>query len=220
MELFHDKFYKTDKLKLSVFIIILFHISGFIGLNTEYKHWFLNNTPLNLLVSSFLLLWNHNKLNSKIVLTVLFVIITGLLIEITGVKTGLVFGIYHYGKTFGLQISDVPVVIGLNWAMLCFSSSVIADKYINGLFKKAFIAGIIPLCIDFFIEHVCEKLDFWYWDKSIIPVQNFVSWFIFSFCFALIIIPALKNTENKFAPYFLSVQFVFFLLLNIFGTHI
>ncbi|MBC3540445.1 carotenoid biosynthesis protein [Rufibacter sediminis] len=205
----------VNKLQLSVGIICLFHVCGLIGFYTSYREWFLSNTPLNLVLATGLLLWNQQGLTLKLVLGVVAVFLVGLTAEIIGVATGKVFGGYHYGDAFGFKFMEVPLVIGMNWAALCFAAVAVVNQWAKPFLAKAAIAAAIPVSIDFLIEQVCEKFDFWYWDGHTPPLQNYLAWYVFSFLFAVVLIPLLKNSRNLFAPYFLLVQFVFFLLLNV-----
>lgn len=204
-----------NKFKLSIGIICLFHGCGLIGFYTPFRDWFLSNTPLNLILATALLLWNYQGLTIRIVIGMLVVFLIGLTAEIIGVRTGQIFGSYYYGNSFGLKFMEVPLVIGLNWAALCLAAATIVKNIARPFLLKVAIGAAIPVSIDYLIEQVCEKFDFWYWQGHVPPLQNFVSWYLFSFLFILGLIPLLKNATNRFAPYFLSVQFVFFLLLNL-----
>lgn len=208
----------SSKLKISVGIICLFHFCGLIGFHTPFRDWFLANTPLNLLLATLLLLLNHKGLTLKMLLVFFLIFMAGFAVEVVGVKTGLVFGSYYYGDAFGTKFLGVPFLIGMNWAALCFAAATVANKYIHAFWPRALVAAAIPVSIDFLIEQVCEEFDFWYWQNSQVPVQNFLSWYLFSFLFVLVLLPVLKKSENPFAPYFLSVQFVFFLVLTL--THL
>ncbi|GGK84673.1 carotenoid biosynthesis protein [Rufibacter glacialis] len=203
------------KLSLSIGIICLFHFCGLIGFYTPYREWFLGNTPLNLILATGLLFWNHQGLTAKMVLGTVAVFLVGLTAEIIGVATGKVFGAYHYGDAFGFKFREVPLVIGMNWAALCFAAAAVVNQWQKPYLVKAAVAAAIPVSIDFLIEKVCETFDFWYWHGGSPPLQNYLSWYLFSFLFALVLIPLLRNSRNRFAPYFLLVQFVFFLLLNL-----
>ena len=205
------------KLTLSVFILLLFHFCGLIGFHTVYRDWFLSNTPLNLVLATLLLLLNHQGLNLKMVLAFAGVFVAGFAIEVVGVKTGAVFGSYFYGNAFGPKFLGVPFVIGMNWAALCFAAATLANKYFNFFWLKASLAAAVPVSIDFLIEQVCETFDFWYWQNSQVPLQNFIAWYVCSFLFVMLLIPVLRSSRNLYAPYFLLVQFIFFLILNI--TH-
>ncbi len=212
-------FNKADyKLTLSVAILLLFHFCGLVGFHTVYRDWFLSNTPLNLVLATLLLLWNHKELNLKMLLAFAVVFVTGFAVEVVGVKTGSVFGSYYYGAAFGPKFLGVPFVIGMNWAALCFAAATLANQYFKLFWLKAFLAAAIPVSIDYLIEQVCETFDFWYWQKSQVPLQNFISWYVCSFLFVLLLLPVLRGSRNPLAPYFLLVQFLFFLILNL--THL
>ncbi|MCC9168819.1 carotenoid biosynthesis protein [Pontibacter harenae] len=209
---------KADqKLTISVGILLLFHFCGLIGFHSVYRDWFLSNTPLNLVLATSLLLLNHKELTLKMVLAFAAVFVSGFAVEVAGVKTGAVFGSYHYGDAFGPKLFGVPFVIGMNWAALCFASATLVNKYLKSYWLKAMVAAAVPVSIDFLIERVCEAFDFWYWENSQVPLQNFIAWYVCSFLFVLLLIPVLRDSKNPFAPYFLLVQFIFFLILNI--TH-
>ena len=209
---------KADhKLTVSVTILLLFHFCGLIGFHTMYRDWFLSNTPLNLVLATLLLLLNHKELNLKMLLAFAGVFVAGFAVEVVGIKTGTVFGSYSYGDAFGTKFLGVPFVIGMNWAALCFAAATLVNQYFKFFWLKAFLAAAAPVSIDFLIEQVCETFDFWYWQNSQVPFQNFISWYVCSFLFALMLIPVLRSSRNPFAPHFLLVQFIFFLILNI--TH-
>lgn len=204
----------NNKLIISIFFIILFHFSGLIGIQSSYREWFLSFTTLNLLLCTGLLFWNQENIQKKSILSFIVIFILGLIIEIIGVKTGQVFGVYKYGNTFGYKFMDVPFIIGLNWVSLCFSAVMLLKSLKINLILKSALTAFIPLSIDYFIEQVCEKLDFWYWENSVIPIQNFVSWYIFSFIFSIVFELTTQNSINKFSPYFLFVQLLFFVILS------
>jgi putative membrane protein len=209
---------KADyRIIVSIKILLLFHFCGLIGLHTEYRNWFLSHTPLNLILATLLLLINHQKLNLKLLLVLVTLFAAGFALEVVGVKTGAVFGSYYYGNTFGTKFLGVPLVIGMNWAALCLAAATLVNQLFKSFWLKALLAAAVPVSIDLLIELVCETFDFWYWQNSQVPLQNYVAWYVCSFFFVLLLISVLGNSKNPLAPYFLLVQFVFFLILNL--TH-
>jgi putative membrane protein len=46
--------------------------------------------------------------------------LTGILVEIMGVNTGLLFGDYQYGAVLSPRIKQVPWVIGINWFLVIY----------------------------------------------------------------------------------------------------
>lgn len=44
----------------------------------------------------------------------------GFAVEALGVTTGVIFGAYHYTDRMGPRLHEVPLVIGINWAIRPF----------------------------------------------------------------------------------------------------
>jgi putative membrane protein len=67
--------------------------------------------------------------------------------------------------------------------------------------------------LDLIIEQVAPLCNFWYWKNGIIPLQNYIAWFIISFLIALIVQKHLCSPKNKVAFSFYFIQLFFFLIL-------
>lgn len=61
------------------------------------------------------------------------VMLVTFLVEVIGVATGEVFGVYRYGEVLGWKLADVPVVIGFNWALIILAAAIISDRIIDGI---------------------------------------------------------------------------------------
>ncbi len=206
---------KDKRLFVSTIILVVVHVTGIIGLQTEYKNLFLMCTPINLLLSIGLLFWNHNDFSKSFFIFSALTFLIGYCVEVAGVKTGMIFGYYSYGKTLGFKILDVPVIIGINWLMLIYIVGVIFNKLnLPGFFKSFFGAATLTT-LDFFIEVVAIKYDFWKWLNYTPPLQNFVAWFIVSFLLLLIFNSMNFNKNNKLAQGLFIIQLVFFVTLSI-----
>ena len=68
--------------------------------------------------------------------------------------------------------------------------------------------------LDYLIEPVAIKLDFWFWKEGLIPAQNYVAWFIVAFILLLLYHIWIKQNQNRIAIILFSIQVVFFGLLN------
>jgi putative membrane protein len=207
-------FSEKQILNFSILAIFIVHFFGIIGIASEFRDWFLYFTPFTLIFSTFLLFINLYQISFKLISIFTIIYLLGFFVEVIGVKTGKIFGVYHYGEILGVKVLEVPLTIGMNWAALCFAAFIVVNKLPFNFISKISIAAFIPLSIDFFIEKVCEKLDFWYWEKDIVPFQNYLAWYIFSWIFIALFTVFLGETENKFAKYFLGIQFLFFFFLN------
>ena len=77
---------------ISTGVIWLVFCSGILGILFGNRELFLQLTPLNLLLCFVLMLINLNDFNKRVITTVVLVYVFGLIVEIVGVQTGLIFG--------------------------------------------------------------------------------------------------------------------------------
>jgi len=198
------------KKHLPIAIIVIFHVVGLVGfkVNPEY---FKQLTSVNLVLSVFLVLLMSNQSSIKFYGSFLFVAFAGYVLEVIGVKTGLIFGNYYYGNALGFKLFDVPLLIGINWAVLIYAISQFTkfdNKWINAL-----IGASLMTFLDFFIEQSASKFDFWYWQNDVIPIKNYVAWFVISFVLNIIVQKILAQKPNFTAKWFYVVQVCFFVIL-------
>jgi len=84
---------------IALFIALLFHTAGIIGiLFTPYKNWFIQNTPINLLLMAALLILTQPQKNWQFFYSMIVTCIAGIAAEIIGTNTSLLFGNYTYGN--------------------------------------------------------------------------------------------------------------------------
>jgi bisanhydrobacterioruberin hydratase len=106
----------------------------------------------------------------------IFVFLIGLMSEIIGVNTGILFGTYRYTDVLGSAIMKVPVIIAINWAFLIGGGIAISGKlFISKIGQVLFTVFIIVL-FDFIMEPVAVKLHYWDWSNNTIPLLNYVTW--------------------------------------------
>ena len=138
--------------------------------------------------------------------------------EIIGTNTGLIFGEYAYGRTLGFQVGHVPLIIGVNWLMLVYATAAVVNSVAEKqhfVIKAALSAGLMVF-LDFFIEPVAIRYDFWSWTDNIIPIQNYVAWFVIAFAL-LIVTHRIVLIKSKTAIALFIAQLLFFVSLNIIG---
>ncbi|RZL38806.1 MAG: carotenoid biosynthesis protein [Pedobacter sp.] len=201
--------------KLAVAIIVIFHLVGLLGfLIPVAQPYFLRLVPFHLLLMFAVIICSYNGDIKRLLLFVCGVFLCGFLVEVLGVKTGKIFGSYYYGTTLGFKIAAVPLLMGVNWVILIFSTGQMIKslKIRNGILASL-IGGLCLITFDFFLEPVAMKFDYWHWDWHEIPLQNFVAWFIVSvillkFYYAL----GLKQQKYIGTVMFLS-QLIFFVVL-------
>lgn len=207
---------ELSKDRVAIFFIMIFHIVGIIGLLGPYKDLVQGLTALHLLVCFGFLMWRQKDRSGKFILASTAIFVLGFSLEWIGVYTGFPFGNYAYGSGFGWRLDAIPVMIGLNWLLLIYSVSVLMNKLPLPVFLSALLGAIIMVGLDFLIEPIAPKLDFWYWHRGKIPSENYWGWFGYSFLLLIFYNMIGFKKENKVAYYYFGFQALFFILLNIF----
>jgi putative membrane protein len=223
---------KPQKNNIALFLAILFHVCGAIGIiYTPYKNWFIHNTPITLLLMTALLVFTQQEKNIAFSLFLVLCYVTGMVTEIIGVNTGYLFGKYEYGTVLGPKFYGVPLLIGINWFIAVFCSGNIVFRLNEWVYKKlpgealpsstvqlfsfAIDAALLTTFFDYLLEPAAMKLGLWKWlpDNSI-PVYNFGCWFVISTTL-LIAFRLLKfDKDNQFAIHLFIIQILFFLALQ------
>ena len=207
--------YASLKLKVSIIILIAFYISGVIGILTNNQTIdFLSLTPLNLLINAVLLFLNHEKGTIQQLIVFLIIAVVGFFIEAIGVNTGLIFGNYVYKTTLGWKFLETPLIIGVNWVLLTCSVVYSIDDKIKSKLGVAFASACLLVVLDILIEPVAIQYDFWSWNETIVPIKNYIAWFVISFIFCYTIAYYKGESKNNLAPYLLILQFMFFGIFN------
>ena len=216
---------------IPLFIAILFHFTGVLGiLFTPYKDWFIANTPLTLILMGILLAASQEKIEKGFVLFFLLAFVTGMVTEMIGVNTGILFGNYAYGTVMGPKLLGVPFLIGMNWFVIVFCCGSLMHKLNKEMLAKydapipvaiikwsVIIDGaVLATFFDWLMEPVAVKLGFWSWEGGVIPMLNYACWFGIS-AILLGVQQQLKiKAQNHFAIHLLIIQSLFFLSLRIF----
>jgi putative membrane protein len=223
-----------NKVLWSTGIALLIHSVGLLGMIWIDKYWFARMTPLNLLLMFLLITWSQpaKKISFFVFIAISFLV--GMISEMIGVHSGLLFGNYTYGSIMGLQVANVPLIIGLNWFVVLYSALAALHFLIDYFTKKnnlpkvssankpisimlIFGSALLAVIFDWVMEPVAVKLGFWTWaGDGQIPRLNYLSWF-FICTFLLSIFRILRiKPDNIFAVNLFLIQLMFFLFLRIF----
>lgn len=209
-----------NKINLLTFILLVFYLVGFLGMFL-YPHIFSKLTPYNMILTAILLFSAHPEKDFLFYINLVLVFMSAWFLEMIGVSTGSIFGNYKYGEALGLKISETPIIIGLNWVIVTYAGIYIANQI--GVYLKlklheilgALLSALSMVLLDLLIEPLAPRLDFWYWDLNLIPLQNYTAWFFFGFAFSYWMLKAglLKNNPMGVRVYL--VQLGFFGMLNL-----
>jgi len=174
---------------------------------------FLQLTPLNLLLTALIIGINdaQNRFSKVFLVTYLL----GFAIEVLGVNTGFPFGNYAYGSALGIKLLKTPLIIGLNWLILLYSTNAIAVRFGQTVVTKALVSAALMVTLDYLIEPVAISYDFWTWENGLPPFSNYAAWFIVAFIISAIWqMSRIKlNTRIAWAVY--AVELFFFGILNL-----
>lgn len=163
-------------------ILIILHTVGVVGLQTEYKDWFLALTPVNLIITYVIALLSvEKKLDVKFWIVFALAFVVGFGAEWIGVHTGYLFGDYEYGEGLGPKWLDIPLAIGMNWALLILVTRSLANRWVKNEWGRTFIASILMVVLDLWMEPVAPTLDYWEFVGGVAPMKNYLGWFVVSF---------------------------------------
>jgi len=205
---------KTYKSYLLYFLILVY-ISGSIGFIVN-PPFFSPFTPYTLLLTCLVFL-NHSSLADKKYLFAFFSIaFLGFIIEVIGVKTGLIFGKYSYGEGLGFKLLEVPLTISINWAMLIFAGIRIVSSIFASKITSLFVAALLVTLIDLLIEQVAPKLDFWQFKGGLPGLHNYLGWVGVAFFTSYFFYPTIIKGNRSVSLIILILQIIFFTSLFIF----
>lgn len=227
-------FFGLSKVQTAGYLALLFHTIGFIGIVFFNNPFFVQTTSINLLLMFLLLVYTQPNKNKFFYLFIVISFIVGILVELIGTKTGLLFGDYSYGNVLGLSFSGVPFIIGINWFVVIYCCGItmstllakISDKFDSVQLTESptiktaslIIDGAsVAVFFDWLMEPVAVKLGYWKWSGSgEIPLFNYVCWFAISTGLLFLFNRMGFEKRNKFAVNLLLIQAMFFLLLRTF----
>lgn len=202
--------HSSNRVRIIIGILLLFHIIG-VGIMILYPEG-AKLSYLNLLLTGFLLFISE-KNYLKTTATFLIILVGGFAVEYIGVHTGLLFGNYGYGAALGPKFGEIPLVIGVNWFCIVLASCALLYPLKINIVLKAILAGALCTGMDFLIEPVAIKLDFWHWENGVIPVSNYLCWFGFASFFSFVYFK-LGKSRNKPAQSLYFIWVLFFSILN------
>ncbi|MEA1650214.1 carotenoid biosynthesis protein [Nitrospirillum sp. BR 11164] len=114
-------------------------------------------------------------------------------LEETGVRTGLVYGRYHYGDLLGAKLGHVPVLIPLAWFMMIYPAWVVALALLRGLDLRrpagiaalALTAALVMTGWDMVMDPSMAAAGNWVWEDGGpyfgVPLRNYAGWVLTTF---------------------------------------
>ena len=115
------------------------------------------------------------------------------LLEEVGVRTGWIYGAYHYSEMLGPKLGHVPVLIPLAWFMMIYPSWIVArglTRGVNitgaaGLIAQAGIAAMVMTAWDTVMDPGMSAAGNWTWEHGGsyfgVPLHNYLGWLLTTF---------------------------------------
>ena len=162
---------------------------------------------------TFTVLHAVSRLGWKQALTLIALcFLISLLFECIGVKTGRVYGPYHYSNQLGPKfLGLVPYLIPLAWFMMMYPAYLMAhwltprrhSRLLQGV-CLAGVAGVVMTAWDLMMDPLMVFSGHWTWEINGayfgVPIQNFAGWWLTTFViFALFLCiwPAQAESDQK-----------------------
>jgi uncharacterized membrane protein len=201
------------------------------------------NVSMGLIFTLFCFLHGRRYFSIMPVLVLLFVsIVVTFIAEYAGVKTGALFGIYHYGNVLGpLVLDTVPYLVPLSWFMFMYVGTIITNEVMGwtgenpsgeptrktvAVITFALVDSFLMTALDMLIDPIWVSRGTWVWTEIAnlspahlyynIPVHNYFGWLATSF---LVFLPyravffSMAKTSEKDGLYYLPAFIYFSIVL-------
>jgi uncharacterized membrane protein len=115
------------------------------------------------------------------------------LMEEIGVRTGLIYGAYHYSDLLGAKLGHVPLLIPLAWFMMIYPSWAVAKALLSGtntrsligLTALAAVAAVVMTAWDVVMDPGMSAAGNWVWEHGGayfgVPRRNYFGWLLTTF---------------------------------------
>jgi putative membrane protein len=115
------------------------------------------------------------------------------LMEEVGVRTGLVYGAYHYSDLLGAKLGHVPLIIPLAWFMMIYPSWMVSKAMVRGIdthsiagiTAQATVAAWVMTAWDVVMDPGMAAQGNWVWEHGGayfgVPPRNYFGWLLTTF---------------------------------------
>lgn len=195
-----------------IFISVI-HLAGIIGIYFFESTFFLRTSSVSILIPLFLFCYRSNLTNKDTLLFAL-VFFIGYTAEFLGVNYQILFGDYRYGRSLGVKLFDVSLIIGCNWLLLALISQALIKKIVVNRWLVIIFSSLLMVLIDLYIEPVAPLLDFWEFKENLVPFSNYRDWFIVALIIQFIL--SFQNTQVNMYNWSLGYLIILVLFFSFF----
>jgi uncharacterized membrane protein len=207
--------WESSRFRVTLAVLIIFYAVGTIGILSRFSEYFVRLTFANLVLTALLLLVNVRGFGLRVAVGFAIAMVVGFAVEALGVKTGVIFGEYHYTDRMGPRLVEVPLVIGLNWAILVHAVHAGVGERLRSRTLMAAVGATAMTAFDWVMEPVAIRLRFWVWKADAVPLKNYLAWWGLSFVLLLASDAISPLPKNRLAPWVFGVMLIFFAIVGL-----
>lgn len=202
-----------NRLYVDLIFISVIHLAGIIGIYFLESTFFLRTSSVSILIPLFLFCYRSNLTNKDVFLFASIFVI-GYTAEFLGVNYQILFGDYSYGRSLGIKLFEVSLIIGCNWLLLALISQALIKRIFSNGWLIIIFSSILMVFIDIYIEPVAPLLDFWEFKENIVPFSNYRDWFIVALIIQFIL--SYRNTQVNMFNWSLGYLIILVLFFSFF----
>lgn len=202
---------RTQKDKRVWAIVAIIYAVGLVGfLLPALRDLFVWLIPFNILFAFAILCLGEERFTWKKALLFLLCAAFGFMYELAGTKTGIIFGEYAYGTSLGIQLWGVPLLIGLNWFFIVYTSLSVASALTRSQVGIVFLAPAFMVLYDVLLEPFAVRNHMWAWAHGEIPLRNYLAWYAGGWVLSALAVWGKFDIKNRYAAGLFWVQVLFF----------
>lgn len=200
-------------------IFVRFYAVGLVLFSVPFtRGLFVSITALSLLLAIATVLLFHRTWNRRTILWFAFIVVSSFLLEMAGVRSGRIFGVYAYGPGLAPLLNGTPLIIGFNWLLLVYASHDLAARAAKtNPLQRILVGSLLMILYDGVLEWVAPFMRMWHFESGFAPFRNFAVWFaaalVYHSGFELLGI----RSNNRPARVLFGLQIVFFLLIGLYA---
>ena len=202
-----------NRLYVDLIFISVIHLAGIIGIYFFESTFFLRTSSVSILIPLFLFCYRSNLTNKDVFLFASIFVI-GYTAEFLGVNYQILFGDYSYGRSLGIKLFEVSLIIGCNWLLLALISQALIKRIFSNGWLIIIFSSLLMVFIDIYIEPVAPLLDFWEFKENIVPFSNYRDWFMVALIIQFIL--SYRNTQVNMFNWSLGYLIILVLFFSFF----
>ena len=156
--------------------------------------------------------------NKKYLNYLLDVAFIAFMAEAIGTHKGWIFGDYYYGTKLWPSLLSVPIAIAFAWVSTLLGSIVAINHLVkSNIYIKSILSGLMMTFFDLVMEPAAISLEYWTWVDGIIPIFNYLSWFVLGTAFSFFGYKKFdfNSIKNMNIFHLFNAQFFYFLLTQL-----